>query len=45
MGNGDSEKENIPNFINDVSNMVAGVNINVSTTNTCNANFNYLVNN
>jgi hypothetical protein len=36
-GSEDFKENNIPNFVNDVGNMAAGVNINVSTTNTCNA--------
>jgi hypothetical protein len=36
-GSEDFKEDNIPNFVNDVENMAAGVNINVSTTNTCNA--------
>ena len=39
----DFKEDNISNFVNDVGNMVAGVNINVSTTNTCMSK--YLVNN
>jgi hypothetical protein len=39
----DFKEDNISNFVNDVGNMAAGVNINVSTTNTCMSK--YLVNN
>jgi len=33
-GSGDFEKDSIPNFVDDVNNMVAGVNVSVSTSNT-----------
>ena len=32
-GNGDSEEDSIPNFVDNVSNMVVGVNVNVKTSN------------